>query len=819
MMISAGGRSLQSVPRVQLCIETQPSVFRLGVGLPRSSTRRRIGVIYLALTSVALIVALGLSARFHLGVVQTALTIVPSIPGLFLAWASFRWQGDRDPTLDEVADRLAGAVSRQWDAEASLRRLYDPHPLPVAWTPAPPSLVENWESLIRIASEWPDDPAAPMTGWAVDPAELAGSGGELAAVLAQRVPTRRLVVLGAPGAGKTLLLVRLVLDLLGQRESGKAVPVLASLASWNPVKQELHPWLARRLATDYPGLTEPGPTSSGAPSLLMDLLRSRKLFLVLDGLDELPGNLRGVAIAKINGVLRPGEGVVLSSRAEQYRQAVDPADGLPVRLRGAAGIELRDLDAAAAELYLREDAAGPRAAARWDRVFAALRAGGPVAQAFRTPLMVGLARTVYNPRPGEQVESLPDPAELCDSKRFPTAKDIESHLFDAFIPAAYRPGAEHRCLWSADKSERWLAYLARHLTRNLGGTTDIAWWQLRDATPQPLGGLVAGLISGASIGVAAWLGPRLGIGIGVGLIIGLAVGMAVRAKAGPGGSMLGGVASGGAGGILGGFAGGLLSGNGPTAGLVGGAGLGIGVGPVSGLVGAFVGCLAGGLALGATASHATGLAAGLLDGLGAALAAGLCAELAGRHEPARGLRGLHWTPAGLAIGIAGGLGVGITAGIKASPLAGFASGLAVGLVATTALGLQGSPPDSKTTAGPGTSLANDRRTFLAIGSAAGITFGLGGGLGVWIGVGIAAAIAVGLGTSFLQAAYGHFLIATCWLAIQRKLPWRLMTFLADAHEKHGVLRQTGAVYQFKHAELQQRLNDRTDDRTASRQAP
>jgi NACHT domain len=780
---------------------------RLGADLPRSNARRRLGVIYLALTSAATITALVLSARFHLGVARTALTLVPSIPGLFLAWASFRFQSDRDPSLGEVADLLATAVSSQWEAEASLRRLNDPHPLPVAWAEAPSALFEDWPTLATMASGWPD--VSPASGWASDPSGLAGPGGDLADVLAQKVPTRRLVVLGEPGAGKTLLLVRLVLGLLDRREPGGSVPVLVSLASWNPEKQDLHPWLASRLATDYPGLTGTRPASSGTSSLLRELLRGRKLLLVLDGLDEISGDFRGVAIAKINDALRPGEGMVLSSRAEQYRQAVDPRHGRPVRLLGAAGIQLRHLDPVAVESYLRRDAVSARAAARWDPVFAALHAGGPIAEAFRTPLMVGLARTIYNLRPGEHAESAPHPGELRDSKRFPAAEDIESHLFDAFIPAAYRPSSEHRCPWPPDKAERWMAYLARHLTQNLGGTTDIAWWQLRQAAPRPLSGLVTGLLSGTAIGVAAWLGPRLGIGIGVGLIIGLAVGITVHAKTGPGGSIIGGVASGAAGGLLGGFVGGLLAGNGPTAGLVGGVAIGIGVGPLSGRLGAFAGCLAGGLTLGAMASHYTGLAAGVLDGLGAALAAGLCAEFAGRREPARGLRSLRWTPTGLGIGTAGGLGVGVTASITAGTLAGFASGLTVGLVATTALGLQGAPPDSGATAGPATSLANDRRTFLAIGSAAAITFGLGGGLGVWIGVGIAAAIAVGLGTAFLQAAYGHFFIAGCWLAMQRKLPWRLMAFLADAHEKHGVLRQTGAVYQFRHAELQQRLSDRT----------
>lgn len=52
--------------------------------------------------------------------------------------------------------------------------------------------------------------------------------------------------------------------------------------------------------------------------------------------------------------------------------------------------------------------------------------------------MVGLARAIYNPRPGELAGTLRDPAELCN----PALQDrmaVESLLFDAFIPAAYRP--------------------------------------------------------------------------------------------------------------------------------------------------------------------------------------------------------------------------------------------------------------------------------------------------------------------------------------------------------------------------------------------
>src|SRR5207247_1673938 len=49
------------------------------------------------------------------------------------------------------------------------------------------------------------------------------------------LPHRRLVVLGEPGAGKTVLAILLTLSLLERRQSGEPVPVLLGLASWDPM--------------------------------------------------------------------------------------------------------------------------------------------------------------------------------------------------------------------------------------------------------------------------------------------------------------------------------------------------------------------------------------------------------------------------------------------------------------------------------------------------------------------------------------------------------------------------------------------------------
>jgi hypothetical protein len=53
-------------------------------------------------------------------------------------------------------------------------------------------------------------------------------------------------------------------------------------------------------------------------------------------------------------------------------------------------------------------------------------------------------------------------------------------------------------------------------------------------------------------------------------------------------------------------------------------------------------------------------------------------------------------------------------------------------------------------------------------------------------------------------AWGRFQIARAWLAITRRLPWRLMAFLAEAREL-GVLRQEGGTYHFRHDELREQL--------------
>jgi hypothetical protein len=213
------------------------------------------------------------------------------------------------------------------------------------------------------------------------------------------------------------------------------VPVLVPLASWNPTGRHLSDWLETRLVIDHPGLAEPAPGRPGV-SRARALLNRGLILPVLDGLDEIPDAVRGGAIARINEAIQPGQRLVLAARSQPYQAAVSPPGGIEVRLTGAVGIELCPLDPADTADYLRATAGGPASAARWEPVLTTLAAPAspPVARALTTPLMTTLARAVYNPRPGEHVGGLPDPAELLDPA---TRKAADRSPLPSVYRAAY----------------------------------------------------------------------------------------------------------------------------------------------------------------------------------------------------------------------------------------------------------------------------------------------------------------------------------------------------------------------------------------------
>jgi hypothetical protein len=119
-------------------------------------------------------------------------------------------------------------------------------------------------------------------------------------------------------------------------------------------------------------------------------------------------------------------------------------------------------------------------------------------------------------------------------------------------------------------------------------------------------------------------------------------------------------------------------------------------------------------------------------------------------------------------------------------------------------------------ASPGSTLRADRALVLLLplplviifAVAYGISFGLAprGGLhdGLRYGIyGLGLGLALWIAIAFTRA-WPWYLATTAWLAVRGQLPWRLARFLEDAHELR-ILRQVGAVHQFRHARLLEHL--------------
>jgi hypothetical protein len=406
--------------------------------------------------------------------------------------------------LDRAAAALTKAVYDQWDAEAGLRALRQPAPLQLTWS-----------ATTRPVAALPADVLGGSITGRVVGLRLRGHLDQVADHYLA-LPHRRLVVLGEPGAGKTVLAMMLTLALLERRQPSEPVAVLLGLAAWDPTAEHLHTWLARRLDQDYPDLGGP----SYGPDVALQLVTSGRVLPVLDGLDELPEPLQAHAIRELDRA-RAARPVIVTCRSQEFEQAVAIGGGVLAR---AAVIELAPVTAAEVIRFLPAST-GP-GDDRWDRVAAHLRAhpDGALAGALSTPLMVALARTIY-------VLSSRDPSELVNFAEAGGQAAVERQLLDGFIPAAYTsrppaPGTPAPRLRRPPRHElahHWLTVLAGHLHRQ--GTRDLAWWELVHLIPRRMqrlvGGLVFGLVLGLAGGLLVWLTDGLTDGLVAGLVVGL----------------------------------------------------------------------------------------------------------------------------------------------------------------------------------------------------------------------------------------------------------------------------------------------------------
>ncbi|MEU7140596.1 hypothetical protein ABZ942_14185 [Nocardia sp. NPDC046473] len=550
-----------------------------------------------------------------------------------------------------------------------------------------------------------------------------------------------MVLLGEPGAGKTVAATHLVLglldtrrDLADARRAEEPVPVRFNAAGWDGT-EDFSQWLITRLGYDY----------RLRPPIARALIEAGLILPVLDGLDEMDPEHTDdpkarAALDRLNETPWKHRPVVVVCRTSEFEELT--RRGRDNGLHGATTLSLKAFAPNQIQDYLRtyQQSIGATAPA-WDAVTSDLvdQRDGPLAQALQTPWILALAANALHHDPDTT-------AQLLDCADADAVRDL---LFAAQIPAAIagtdRTGPYRD--YTSDTVRKWLLSLARCLDhrRDTGRNgTAIRLDQIWEIAGTTRTRLLHGLASGLAVGLAS------------GLTFGLAFGLAS--------------------GITGGLVGGL------TFGLA----FGLAVGFISGLemddsaervVWGVPGRSRwrGGLAVGL----AVGLLGALMIGLLGALMVGL---MGGLMSPLR---------SGLVAGPAVGLAMGLTFGLE------------FGLSVSEKDKLRISVDETRLIRGDlqAAALSSGCSAFMG-GLAAGLGFGLTGPLAGELTVGLAAGLSGGLACAvafglLTGTASMRYCIAVLVFRFAATFPPQPRLFL-DWARRSGLLRVTGTAYQFRH---------------------
>lgn len=207
---------------------------------------------------------LDLAARLA-GVIVVLLVLLAYLFGLFA-------QPPEPKNLCDIARQLGDQIDGLWGPEASNRRIYQHHFVPVQLYQCTKhrSALQHVSSRAWKATEYQDALVS----------------------LVHRKGVRRAVILGEPGLGKSTLALMLLLGL--RATDPDCLPLLLSVGSWDMDAERFHSWLDRQLAINYRAVNAMGDDR------IKQLVYSDQVLIILDGLDGLGEANLARAIAQIN---------------------------------------------------------------------------------------------------------------------------------------------------------------------------------------------------------------------------------------------------------------------------------------------------------------------------------------------------------------------------------------------------------------------------------------------------------------------------------------------------------------------------------------
>jgi NACHT domain len=301
-----------------------------------------------------------------------------------------------------------------------------------------------------------------------------------------------LLILGSPGAGKTIALLQLAQRLIDRSEQDLSlpIPVVFNLSAWARDRKSIFDWAIDELREKYQV-----PKSLSEP-----WIRQQQLIFLLDGLDEVDENHRNDCVRKLNDFigLFPQTEIAVCSRVRDY-------DALTERLQISSALCLQPLTSE--QIYRVLDSVG----GTLKGLKTLLKNDAKLEEFARTPLILNFMSVAYT---GWSVEDLIPQLKV-------NPADRDRHLFDTYIDKRLAQGAASA--YARDRILHWLSWLARGMFQKkrtifLIEKMQPNWLQHQheERAYQIIVFIVAGLIAGLNgtiVGmVTDWLIPNLNFG-------------------------------------------------------------------------------------------------------------------------------------------------------------------------------------------------------------------------------------------------------------------------------------------------------------------